>query len=482
VSGQSVLGRDVSESDREEALAAVSETAEFDALVLGSGQAGPGMSRHLAGTGRRVALVEADKVGGTCLNRGCRPTKALRASARVAHLARTASRHGVNTGEVTVDFSAVMARKDALIDGWVNGLAESLEHTDGLTVLYGEARFIGRSGSAFEIGVGGTTLSTREVFLNVGTRATKPPIPGLDDVAWLDNDSVLHLRELPTHLVILGGSYIGLEIGQLFGRFGSKITIIERGQRIAAREDPEISAEITRVLKGEGIDILTSVTIERVESTGAGVRAHLADGACVDGSHLLVAIGRTPNTDRLDLHRIGLFPDERGYIATDGVFRTAVEGVWALGDINGRGAFTHTSYQDYEILVDHLSGGDRTADHRIPTYAMFTDPPLGRVGMTDREAKMSGRKVSKATLSMSVLTRAKLEGETDGLINILVDTDSERLLGASILGITGDEIVQIISALMHAGASYHVLAEMLPIHPTVAEWYPTILEQLAPLE
>ena len=455
--------------------------ATFDAIVIGAGQSGPGVANYLVSAGRKVALIEADKVGGTCLNRGCRPTKALRASARVAHLARTAGRHGVRTGDVTVDFAAVMARKDALIDGWVNGFADSLGHTDGLDLLYGEARFTGRSDAGFEIDVGGRTLTAPEVFLNVGTRATKPPIPGLDDVAWLDNDSVLHLDQLPEHLVILGGSYIGLEIGQLFGRFGSAVTVIEHGPTIAAREDPEISAEVARFLTAEGIEICTSTAVERVESTDRGVRVHVAGGATIDGSHLLVAIGRTPNTDRLDLDRIGLATDARGFIATDGVFRTAVDGIWALGDINGRGAFTHTSYQDYEILVDHLSGGDRTADGRIQTYAMFTDPPLGRIGMNEQEARASGRKVSKATVPMSAVTRAQLEGEIDGLVTILVDMESERFLGASVLGITGDEIVPIVSALMHADASYHVLAEMLPIHPTVAEFYPTILGGLEPL-
>ena len=461
--------------------AAAVEAVSFDAIVIGAGQAGPGIANQLVHSGRKVALVEADKVGGTCLNRGCRPTKALRASARVAHLARTAGRHGVRTREVTVDFAAVMARKDALIDGWVDGYAESLAHTDGLTMLYGEARFTGRSGSAFEIAVGDRLLTAGDVFLNVGTRATKPPIPGLDDVQWLDNDRVLHLEALPDHLVILGGSYIGLELGQLFARFGSSVTIVERGERIAAREDADVAAEIARFLTAEGIELRTSTTVERIEALGDGVRVHIAGGEPIDGSHLLVAIGRTPNTDRLDLDRVGLQSDDRGFVSTDGVFRTAVEGIWALGDINARGAFTHTSYQDYEILIDHLDGGQRTADDRIPTYAVFTDPPLGRVGMTEREARESGRSVSKATIPMSDVTRAALDGETDGHISVLVDTDTERFLGASALGISGDEIVQIVSALMHADASYHVLAEMLPIHPTVAEFYPTILGSLQPL-
>lgn len=458
----------------------MSDPLEFDAIVIGAGQAGPGIAYHLVGTGQRVALIEADKVGGTCLNRGCRPTKALRASARVAHLARTAARHGVHTGEVTVDFAAVMARKDAMIDHWVEGQADSLGHTDGLTLMYGEARFTGRSASGFQVMVGEQSLTASQVFLNVGTRATKPPIPGLDDVAWLDNDRVLHLTELPKHLVILGGSYIGLEIGQLFGRLGSAVTIVERSDRVASREDPEICDEIARFLTAEGLDVRTSTNVERVERTDDGVRVHIAGADPIDGSHLLVAIGRTPNTDRLDLDRIGL-PTDRGYITTDGVFRTAVDGVWAVGDINGRGAFTHTSYQDYEILVDHLKGGDRTADTRIPTYAMFTDPPLGRVGMSERDARASGRSISKATIAMSSVTRAVLDGETDGLISVLVDTQAERFVGASVLGITGDEIVQIVSALMHADASFHVLVDMLPIHPTVAEFYPTILGGLQPL-
>jgi len=454
---------------------------DVDAIVIGAGQAGPGIANHLAATGRQVAVIEADKVGGTCLNRGCRPTKAMRASARVAHLARTAGRHGVRTGDVTVDFPAVMARKDGLIDAWVRNEAAALAHTDGLTLLYGEARFTGRAGPDLVVDVAGRSLRAPQVFLNVGTRATTPPIPGLDDVDWLDNDKVLHLPQLPPRLVILGGSYIGLELGQLFGRLGSAVTVVEHGPQIAGREDPEIAAEIARFLRAEGVEIRTSTTVERVTAAPGGVRLHTAGGGTIDGSHLLVAIGRTPNTDRLDLDRIGLHPDARGYLHTDGVFRTAVDGVWALGDINGRGAFTHTSYQDYEILADHLGGGTRTADGRIPTYAMFTDPPLGRVGMNDAEARASGRHVAKATLPMSAVTRAQLDGETDGLVNILVDTDSERFLGASILGITGDEIVQSISALMHADASWHVLADMLPIHPTVAEFFPTILGRLEPL-
>jgi pyruvate/2-oxoglutarate dehydrogenase complex dihydrolipoamide dehydrogenase (E3) component len=387
----------------------------------------------------------------------------------------------VSTGPVTVDFGAVMARKDALIDRWVASSTDSLGHTDGIELISGTARFAGTGDDGHRVTVGARTLVARDVFLNVGTRATAPPIPGLDTVPWLDNDRVLHLETCPAHLVILGGSYIGLELGQLFGRLGSAVTIIERGGRVAAREDPAISDEIARFLIDEGLDLRTGTQVERIEAIEGGVRVHTDHGERIDGTHLLVAIGRTPNTDTLDLAAVGLSTDERGYIATDGVFRTAVAGIWALGDINGRGAFTHTSWQDHEILVDHLSGGSRTADTRIPTYAMFTDPPLGRVGMTEREAVAAGRPVLKATLPAARITRAALDGETDGRVTLLVDADTERFLGASVLAISGDEIVQIVSALMHAGVGYRVLTEMLPIHPTVAEYYPTILAGLAPL-
>ena len=459
----------------------MNDTERFDAIVIGAGQSGPSIARHLVDDGGRVALVEQDKVGGTCLNRGCRPTKAMRASARVAHLARTAAAHGVSTGVVDVDFGAVVARKDRLIDSWVERSTKSLEDADGLSLLHGQARFAGSEGGAHLITVGGRRLAAPKVFLNVGTRATEPPIPGLADVSWLDNDRILHLDTLPDHLVVVGGSYIALEFGQMFRRFGSAVTILERGRHIAGREDDDIAAEITRFLDAEGVTIHTAVTVDRVEAIGDGVRVHTDAAGAIEGSHLLVAVGRTPNTDLLDLGAVGLTADEHGIIATDGTFHTAVEGIWAVGDINGRGAFTHTSYQDYQILIDSLAGGRRTADGRIPTYAMFTDPPLGRVGMTEGEARQSGRRVLMATFPMSEHTRAILDGETAGMIKLLVDADTDRFLGAATLGIAGDEIVQVVGALMQADAPCRVLAEMLPIHPTVAEFLPTILERLEPL-
>jgi pyruvate/2-oxoglutarate dehydrogenase complex dihydrolipoamide dehydrogenase (E3) component len=460
---------------------ATQQSERFDAIVIGAGQAAPGIADYLTSRGERVAVVEQDKVGGTCLNRGCRPTKAMRASARVAHIARTAGAHGVSTGHIDVDFAAVVARKDRLIDGWVDSSTKSLEDTDGLSLVHGQARFTGSADGDHLISVADRSLAAPKIFLNVGTRATEPPIPGLADVPWLDNDRILHLDTLPEHLVVIGGSYIALEFGQMFRRFGSAVTILERGPHIAGREDDDIAAEITRFLDAEGVTIRTDVTIERVEATDGGVRVHTDAAAAIDGSHLLLAAGRTPNTDLLDLGAVGLAADGQGMIATGGTFRTAVDGIWAVGDINGRGAFTHTSYQDYEILVDSLAGGSRTADGRIPTYAMFTDPPLGRVGMSEREARQSGRRVLMATFPMSEHTRAMLEGETAGLIKLLVDADSDRFLGAATLGIAGDEIIQVVSAVMHADAPCRVLAEMLPIHPTVAEFFPTILGRLAAL-
>jgi pyruvate/2-oxoglutarate dehydrogenase complex dihydrolipoamide dehydrogenase (E3) component len=462
----------------------MADIERFDAIVIGAGQGGPNVARFMAGRGERVAVVEQDKVGGTCLNRGCRPTKALRASARIAHLARTASAHGVTTGMVGVNFGAAMARKDRLINGWVEASTDSLQHTDGLSLVHGSARFTGTGADGHVVAVGEHSLVAPQVFLNVGTRATEPPIPGLTEVAWLDNDRILHLDTLPEHLVIIGGSYIALEFGQMFRRFGSAVTILERGQHIASREDEDVAAEIARFLRAEGVAIQTDVTVEGIESagaTGVRVRTNGETTETIDGSHLLVAAGRTPNTDLLDLAAVGLEADEHGFIATDGTFRTAIDGIWALGDINGRGAFTHTSYQDYEIVVDSLGGGSRTADGRIPTYAVFTDPPLGRVGMSERDARDSGRPVLLATFPMSEHTRAMLDGETAGLIKLLVDGETDRFLGAATLGLAGDEIVQVVSALMHADAPCRVLAEMLPIHPTVAEFFPTILQRLEPL-
>lgn len=453
-----------------------------DAVVIGAGQAGPGMAMYLASQGKRVALVERGEIGGTCLNTGCRPTKAMRASARVAHLAREAGAYGIDVEGVRVDLPRVVRRKDEMIDRWRSEFTEALTSTPGLEVIRGHATFTGTSDGVHVLSVDGRTVAAETVVLNVGARARVPSVPGLDDVPFLTNSSIVHLDQLPAKLVILGGSYIGLEFGQMLRRFGSEVVVLEHGPRIAMREDPDISASIADMLKSEGLDIRVDAEVTRVAGSAGAIEVQLGGGGVVDGTHLLLATGRVPNTDDLGLEHVGIAPDPRGFIQTDGVFRTGVDGIFAIGDVNGRGAFTHTSYQDYEILVDHFEGGTRSADDRIITYAMFTDPPLGRVGMNEAEARATGKRVLKATHSMAQLTKAVLDGETAGLIKVLVDESTDEFLGASCFGLFGDEIVQVVSALMHAKAPCHVLLEMLPVHPTVAEFYPTILTKLAPLE
>ncbi|MEM7437272.1 MAG: mercuric reductase [Myxococcota bacterium] len=454
-----------------------------DAIVIGAGQAGPPVASYLSGKGKRVALVERSEIGGTCLNTGCRPTKAMRASARVAYLCRRASSYGVNVGgDVQADLPRVVRRKDEMIDRWRNGYTEALSAAPELEILRGHAAFTGSADSLHTLEVAGRAIVAETVVLNVGARARIPQIPGLAEVPYLTNANIVHLEELPSKLLIVGGSYIGLEFGQMFRRFGSEVVVLESGPRIASREDPEISASIDEMLRGEGLDIRVDVQVSRVTGSPGAIEVVLDDGDVIHGSHLLLATGRVPNTDQLGLEHVGITTDERGFIRTDGVFRTGVDGIFAIGDVNGRGAFTHTSYQDYEILVDHLEGGNRSADDRIITYAMFTDPPLGRVGMTEAEARATGKPVLSATYPMNQLTKAVLDGETEGLIKILVDESTDRFLGASCFGLFGDEIVQVVSALMHANAPCHVLLEMLPVHPTIAEFYPTILNRLAPLD
>jgi pyruvate/2-oxoglutarate dehydrogenase complex dihydrolipoamide dehydrogenase (E3) component len=452
-----------------------------DAAVIGAGQAGPFLAMALAARGERVVLVEAKQLGGTCINNGCTPTKTLRKSARVAHMARRASEFGVQVGPVEVDFAAAMVRMQQRVDAARAGLEKWIAGEARVTVLHAWGRLTGRSAAGFDLLAGEQPVRANRVFLNTGTRAVHPAIPGIDAVAALDNVSLLQLRQRPAHLLILGGSYIGLEMGQIFRRLGSNVTIIEAGPRITAREEPEVSQCIAESLQAEGVRILTGHGIDRVVTEGDGVAA-VVGGERVRGSHLLVATGRVPNTDRLGLDTVGVHMDERGWIPTNGRLETNVPGIWALGDINKRGAFTHTSYHDQEIVLANLAGGNRSADDRTMAYAMFTDPPLGRVGMSVAEARASGKRVLVADYAMKDVSRAKEEGETAGLVKLLVDADSERFLGAAMVGINADEIVQVVSNFMATGASYKVLQQALPVHPTVAEFLPTILGRLMPLD
>ncbi|MDB5857013.1 MAG: pyridine nucleotide-disulfide oxidoreductase family protein [Ramlibacter sp.] len=451
-----------------------------DAAIVGAGQAGPFLAMALAARAEKVVLVEAQHLGGTCINSGCTPTKTLRKSARVAYIARRAADFGVHVGSVEVDFAAAMQRMQQRVDEARAGLEKWIAAEPNVTLLRAWGRFTGKGTDGFELQAGERAVRAKRVFLNTGTRAFHPPIPGLADVTALDNVSLLQLRERPAHLVILGGSYIGLEMGQIFRRLGSAVTVIEPGPRITAREEPEVSQCLAEFLQAEGVRVLAGQAPQRVERDGDGIAVQVG-AERVTGSHLLVATGRLPNTGQLGLDTVGVRTDERGYVPTNGRLETNVPGIWALGDINKRGAFTHTSYHDQEIVAANLAGGARSADERTMAYAMFTDPPLGRVGMGVAEARASGKRVLVADYAMKNVSRAKEESETIGLVKLLVDADSERFLGASIVGINADEIIQVISNFMATGASYRVLKEALPVHPTVAEFLPTILGKLRPL-
>ncbi len=424
-------------------------------------------------------MVEAVRFGGTCLNSGCRPTKAIRASARTAHLARHAHRLGVNAGPVSVDLAAVIARKDAMIDNWRDGATAYYEQHEGIDSLRGHAEFAGSSTEGHIVVIRdapaeGVQLVAPRVIINTGARSAPPTIDGIETVPWLDHVGILALTELPTHLAVIGGSYIGLEFGQIFSRFGAQVTVIEHGPRIVAREDPEVSEAIAAFLQAEGLIVRTGAAINRIAPHPDGARIVYADGVEDVASHVLVAAGRVPNSDALGLDRVGVATDTRGYITVDDTFATNVAGIYAVGDVNGRGAFTHTSYQDYEILADHLAGGLRTVAGRVPTYALFTDPPLGRVGLTETEARAAGIDISVASYPMSRVTKAVLDGETDGLIKLIIDNSTGLLVGAAMLGLFGDELVQAISLMMHAKVPAAVFDTWLAVHPTVAEFFPTI--------
>lgn len=454
----------------------------FDAIVIGSGQAGPSLTARLTTAGRTVAFIEREHFGGTCVNDGCIPTKALVASAHAAHAARRAADYGVTiNGDVKVDMHAVRARKDRIVARSRTGVEAWLRGMKGCSLFNGHARFT----AAREVSVGSETLSAERIFINVGGRPLVPPIPGLDSVPYLTNTSMMSVDFLPQHLIVLGGSYIGLEFAQMYARFGSKVTVIEALPRLVAREDEDISSAIAAILTAGGLDIRTGARALSVAARGNGVAVEIeapAGRATIEGSHLLVAIGRRPNTDDLGLDRAGIVKDERGYITVDDQLRTNVNGVYALGDCNGRGAFTHTSYNDFEIVAANILDNDpRRIGDRIPTYALFIDPPLGRCGMTEAEARQSKRPVSMAKWSMERVGRAFERGETQGFMKILVDRDSKAILGASLLGIGADEAIHTILDLMYARAPYTVLQRAMHIHPTVSEYLPTMLGHLQPL-
>lgn len=457
-----------------------------DAIVIGSGQAGPFLAVRLAQAGWKVALIEREHFGGTCVNDGCIPTKTMVASARTAHVARRAAEYGVNVGAaVSVDMKAVMARKDHVVAQSVESLTTWLQGTPGLELVRGHARFAAPD----SVEVAGRVLRAPKIFINVGGRAVLPDWPGLDRVPVLTNTSMMALDTLPEHLIVVGGSYIGLEFAQMFRRFGAQVTVLEVAERLISREDPEVSNEVQAILEREGVRFVLGVGGARVETlgtgTGTGMRVTCTAGGVVrdvTGSHLLAAVGRRPNTDDLGLDRAGIHTDARGFITVDDQLRTNVPGVWALGDANGRGAFTHTSYNDHEIVAANLlDGGQRSVDERISAYALFIDPPLGRVGMSEAQVRASGRPALVGVLPMTRVGRARERGETQGFMKVLVDAQTERVLGASLLCIEGDEIVHSLLDVMAADASYRVVQRAVHIHPTVSELIPTLLGQLVPL-
>ncbi|WP_250451609.1 FAD-containing oxidoreductase [Caballeronia sp. ATUFL_M2_KS44] len=458
----------------------------FDAVVIGTGQGGSPLAVRLAESGKRTAVIERHLFGGTCVNVGCTPTKTYVASARAAHVARTASKYGVDIGgDITIDMARVKARKDEVIGASRDGIEQWLRGTPNVTVFKGHGRFTGPRALAIESDGGAThDIHADMIFINTGTRATVPHIDGLDGlegVPYLTNSSILELTDVPEHLVIVGASYIALEFGQMFRRFGSRVTLLVRGERILTREDEDVARAMQDVLAREGVEFRFGVEAKRVEKTSGGLRIELGDET-IDASHLLFATGRTPNTDNLGLEHAGIAVNRHGLIDVDGELRTKAEGVWAIGDVNGRGAFTHTSWNDYEIVAANLLDGEsRSVDTRIMTYAVFVDPPFARVGMSEADVRKDGRAALIATMPMTRVGRARERGETDGFMKALVDANTKRILGAAIYGIEGDEVIHTFVDIMNADAPYTTLQRAMHVHPTVSELVPTLLGGLKPL-
>jgi pyruvate/2-oxoglutarate dehydrogenase complex dihydrolipoamide dehydrogenase (E3) component len=452
-----------------------------DAIIVGTGQAGPPLAKRLSDAGMSVAIIERHLFGGTCVNTGCIPTKAMVASAYAARMARRAGDYGVGiAGEIIVDMQAVKARRHAISERSRIGVEKMLRGLEHCAVYNGHARFR----SPREVVVGDAVLSAERIFINVGGRASAPPLPGLEHVPYLTNSSMMDLDVTPEHLVIVGGSYVGLEFGQMFRRFGSAVTIVEMASRLVQREDEDVSAAIHDILADEGIAVRLNAQCIRISGDNGRVTARVdcADGSpAVEGSHLLLAVGRRPNTDDLGLEAAGVARDDRGYILVDDRLQTNVSGIWALGDCNGKGAFTHTAYNDFEIVAANLlDGASRLVSDRIPAYALFIDPPLGRVGLTESEARRRGHSVLIGKRPMSRVGRAVEKGETGGLMKIVVDAASREILGAAVLGTGGDEVIHGVLDAMYAKAPYPVLQRAMHIHPTVSEYIPTLLGELLP--
>ena len=457
-------------------------TEKFDAIVIGTGQSGPSLAERMVREDMRVAVVERGKFGGTCVNTGCIPTKTLVASAYVAHMARRAAEYGVDVGPVKVDMRRVKARKDEIVAKSQDGVTSWMDGLKNAKVYRGHARFEG----PHSVRVNSNLLEAGKIIINTGGRAFIPEMPGLETVPYFTNSTLMEADTLPEHLLIVGGSYIGLEFAQAYRRFGARVTIIEMGDRLIGREDIDVSDAVKEILEAEDIEVRLNAKCLSLANSGGAIEMNVdctAGSPQLKGSHVLLAVGRRPNTDDLGLDEAGVATDAKGYITVDDQCRTTVEGIWAIGDVNGRGAFTHTSYNDFEIVAANMFDSDpRRISDRIPCYGLFIDPPLGRVGLTDREIKAKGIKALVATRQMTSVGRARERGETKGFMKVTVDAASKRILGAAMLGIGGDEAVHAFLDVMAAGAPYTVIQRTMHIHPTVAEYLPTILEDLKPLE
>lgn len=457
-------------------------TRSFDSVVIGSGQAGPFLAARLAGAGRTVALVERKVLGGTCVNTGCTPTKAMVASAKAAHTAREAARFGVHLqGDVRVSLEEVHLRAAEIVQNSRDSLGKMLANA-GCTVIYGQARFV----SAHEVQIGDDTIRGEQFFINVGARAATPRLPGLENVSYLTNSSLLDLTELPKHLVIVGGGAVGVEFGQMFRRFGSEVTLVEMKSSLMHHEDAAASALVAELLQQEGVQLRLSAECLSFSKDPEGVCVHVdcADGDKeVHGSHVLLAMGRVPNTNDLGLEAAGVGMDSAGYIPVNEQLRTNLPHIWALGDCNRRGGFTHTAYNDFEIVAANLlEGADRRVSDRIPARATYTDPPLAQVGMTEEEARATDKELLIATRPMRSVSRAIEKGETFGLMKAIVDAETKRILGAMIFGVGGDEAIHCILDVMYADQPYTTITHAVHIHPTVAELIPTLLGSLKPAQ
>jgi pyruvate/2-oxoglutarate dehydrogenase complex dihydrolipoamide dehydrogenase (E3) component len=455
---------------------------QFDAIIIGSGQAANPLAYRLAEVGWRVALIERRNVGGTCINTGCTPTKTMVHRAQVAHYARNASRWGVHAENVSADLAAIVGQKNQVVESFRDGIQKKIGQHANITFFQGQARFTG----AHQVQVGETLLESEKIFINTGGRAIIPDIPGLDSVHALTNETIMELTELPEHLIILGGGYIGLEFGQMFRRFGSRVTIIQKQAQIVPREDPEIAAELQQILEGEGIAFHLNARATRVHRINDSISVSVVSGnesLKISGTHLLVAVGRSPNTNDLGLDKAGVETDKSGFVRVNPRLETSVPGIWALGDVKGGPAFTHISFNDYQIVDANLTQGKNlSTENRIVPYCVFTDPQLGCVGMTEKEARASGRKLKIGSIPMSYVARAIERDETSGLMKIIVDASNDCVLGAAILGTEGGELIHVLYTLMLGKLPYTLLKGAVFIHPTLAEGFFALMESVKPVD